>query len=177
MNGMGVRRRPPGPGEQRLVRLRTHGKALAGPVVVLLVLAAACGVTVATMPAELEPWGWYGLAALTGLAALAWVVVPFLRWRSTTYTVTTHRLVTRSGILARRGHDVPLDRVVDVRYERSLSDRLLGCGTLLLQTASEATPVVLPDVPDVRQVHQLVSELVFGVQDAPQGAVVEEERR
>ena len=38
-------------------------------------------------------------------------------------------------------------------YERSLIDRMLGCGTLNVPTAAEDGTVVLADVPDVEHVH------------------------
>ena len=39
---------------------------------------------------------------------LVWCVCPFLRWLTTTYTVTNRRLITRPGILTAQGHDIPM---------------------------------------------------------------------
>ncbi len=164
---MGARRGYLAEGERVVVRLRTHGKVMIGPAVVLFVVAAVIGLAVGMMPTALEPGGWYVLAALGSVAVAGWVLVPFLRWRSTTYTLTTRRIILRTGLLSRRGHDLPLDRIHDVRSHRSLTDRMLGCGTLLLQTAADADPLVLPDVPEVQHVQRIVSELVFG-EDEPQ---------
>ena len=72
---------------------------------------------------------------------------PFLRWLTTTYTVTDRRLITRTGILSRRGHDIPLARISDVAYEHGLVDRMLGCGTLVVSDASEHGRVRLPRHP------------------------------
>lgn len=145
-----------------MAELRTHGKALVPPVVVLLVMAAVVGLAVAMMPDSLGTLAPVVLAVLVGAGVVGWVVVPFLRWWTTTYTLTSRRLITRSGILSRHGHDLPLDRITDVTYERSLTDRMLGCGTLQLSTASDTEPLVLPDVPDVGQVHLMMTELIFG---------------
>jgi membrane protein YdbS with pleckstrin-like domain len=49
-----------------------------------------------------------------------------------------------------------------VASERSLLDRVFGCGTLNVQTAGEAGTVSLVDVPEVEQVHQTMTELLFG---------------
>ena len=85
---------------------------------------------------------------------MVWLVVrPFLRWLTTTYTVTDRRLITRTGMLSRRGHDIPLPRISDVAYEHGLVDRMLGCGTLVISDASERGRVRLPDIPHVEQVH------------------------
>jgi uncharacterized membrane protein YdbT with pleckstrin-like domain len=88
--------------------------------------------------------------------------VPYLRWWTTTYTVTNRRLITRSGILNKTGTDLPLHRINEVTSERSLLDRMLGCGTLNIATAAEDGMVVLSDVPDAERVHTEISELLFG---------------
>ena len=91
-----------------------------------------------------------------------WVLLPFLRWRTTTYTITNRRLITRSGILNKIGKDLPLNRINEVSSERSLTDRMFGCGTLNIQTAAEDGTVVLADVPEVEHVHREMTELLFG---------------
>ena len=96
-----------------------------------------------------------------GAAFIVLTLVPFLRWLTSTYTLTDRRVITRHGIVTTTGHDLPLSRINNVTYERSLLDRLLGCGTLQFTTAAEA-PVTLPDVPDVERVHVVMTELLFG---------------
>ena len=55
---------------------------------------------------------------------VVWSVKPFLEWLTATYTITTKRLITREGLIARRGHDIPLLRISDVAYDRG---RSTGC--------------------------------------------------
>ena len=93
---------------------------------------------------------------------LVWfVVVPFLRWLLTTYTFTNRRLITRTGILTRRGHDIPMNRISDIAYEKSVVDRVFGCGTLVVSDASELGRVELRDIPRVEQAQLTVSEELF----------------
>jgi uncharacterized membrane protein YdbT with pleckstrin-like domain len=99
------------------------------------------------------------------LVAVWLIVRPFLRWLTTTYVLTTHRLITRRGVLHRVGKDLPLIRVNDVSYDQSLADRMFGCGTLVVQTAGENGTIELVDVPDIRHVHGMLSELLFGGRD------------
>ncbi len=150
-----------GTDEAELLHLRTHGKALVWPVVALLVIAVAAGVAVAATPSRWQPWAIWVEFGLAAAALAAWVVAPYLRWLTTTYTLTDRRIITRRGILHKTGHDLPLSRINNVAYSRSLLDRMLGCGTLVLTTAAEA-PVALHDIPDVEQVHVLMTELLFG---------------
>lgn len=140
--------------------MHTHAKALALPGFLFVALAVLTGSLLALLPPE---WGIVGDAVVIGIAvvlAVIFAVIPFFRWLSTTYTVTSRRIVTRTGIFNRVGHDLPLRRINDVRLEKGLIDRMFGCGTLVLTTASE-TPLTLPDVPEVTQVHELINELLF----------------
>lgn len=162
---MGLPAKLLGQGEYEVLHLRTHAKRLVAPALVLVLTAAVVGVGWALLPVTVQPVAGYVLVGLAVIVVVAWVLVPFLRWRTTTYTVTNRRIITRGGILNRTGHDLPLMRINDVSYERSVLDRVLGCGTLLIQTASENGPVVLPDVPAVEQVHVAITELLFGDDD------------
>ncbi|MDX6239121.1 MAG: hypothetical protein QOG10_3936, partial [Kribbellaceae bacterium] len=94
---------------------------------------------------------------------------PFLNWLFSTYTVTNRRLITRHGILTRTGRDIPLMRINDVSYEHGLLDRMLGCGTLQIESAGERGQVILPDVPHVEHVHLRMSDLLFGGPDGKPG--------
>ena len=160
---MGIPTKYLGKDEVVVRHMRTHGKALIGPVAVLIVLAAMLGGGLAMMPADWNPWGTVALVAVLVVAKVAWVLVPFIRWWTTTYTITNRRIITRRGLLTRTGHDLPLARINDVTYERHLLDRMLGCGTLHLSTIAD-DPVILTDVPDVERVHVEMTELLFGSQ-------------
>ena len=73
---------------------------------------------------------------LVGVAILWFVVRPFLLWLTAVHAVTDRRIITRWGIITRRGHDIPLKRVSDVSIEINLIDRPFGCGTLIITDAS-----------------------------------------
>jgi len=159
---MGISQKLLSDGEHVVLSVRTHGKALIGPVAVLILVVA--GVITAAM-LQLEDSIMIGVAVVAVVAVILWVVVPFLRWMTSTYTVTNRRLITRHGIITRTGRDIPLFRINDVAYEKGLLDRLLGCGTLVISDATEKAGVVLPDVPNVEQVHLQISDLLFANDD------------
>ena len=77
-----------------------------------------------------------------------------------TYTVTNRRLITRQGLIARKGHDIPLMRISDVAYDQGLLDRVLGCGTLVISDASTHGSVRLHDIPHVEVVQRRLTELL-----------------
>jgi uncharacterized membrane protein YdbT with pleckstrin-like domain len=151
-----------GDDEYVVIHTRTHAKALLLPVFALLVIGAAVGVGIALVPAASYSIGPLAIAVVGLLLFLWMVLVPWLRWFTTTYTVTNRRLITRRGILNKTGTDLPLNRIHEVSTERSLLDRMLGCGTLNVATAAEDGTVVLHDVPDAEHVHTEISQLLFG---------------
>jgi uncharacterized membrane protein YdbT with pleckstrin-like domain len=150
-----------GDDEQVELHLRTHAKALVAPVLVLLLVAAAAGFAWGSLPASgAGPTARLVVLGLAVLVVLRWTVWPFLRWLTTTYTITSERLITRTGVLNRTGRDIPLGRINDVAYEQSLADRVVGAGTLVVSAASEQGQVVMDDVPRVHRVQLRLSELV-----------------
>ena len=143
-----------GEGERVILHTRTHWKALVLPAVVLVLVAAAGGFLLAVAP------GWTGwLVAAVGLVVIGLLVLkPFLQWLSSTDTLTNRRLITRSGVFTRTGRDIPLRKINDVSIHRDLLDRVLGCGTVTVESAGERGQVVLKDVPHAEVMHLRIQE-------------------
>jgi uncharacterized membrane protein YdbT with pleckstrin-like domain len=159
-----------GADEHVIIHTRTHAKALILPALALILIGAAVGFGAALMPAQARPAGTLAVVGVGLVLVLWWVLLPYLRWWNRTYTITNRRLITRSGILNKTGVDLPLNRILEVASDRSLMDRILGCGTLNVSTAAEDGMVVLVDVPDAEHVHTQISELLFGAD--PRGGPV-----
>jgi uncharacterized membrane protein YdbT with pleckstrin-like domain len=156
-------------GEHVVVSTHTHVKALLAPAVWLIVLAGLAGY-LSSYPAGKARTLLLLVIWVAALAAATWLVGrPFLRWLGTSYTITNRRLIVRTGILSRRGHEVPVPRVNDVSYEHGILDRILGCGTLIVSDASERGPLVLDDIPHVEQVHLELSDLLYHGDPAVRG--------
>lgn len=166
MIGMGLDPNLLGRDEVVVLHLRTHVKALLGPAIVLLLTAVVTGLVAAVLPPRWQPAAGWALGIAAALVLALWVVAPFLRWLTSTYTFTNRRIITRRGILVKTGHDMPLTRINNVAYRRGPIDQVLGCGTLVLTTAAEQ-PVTLDDIPDVERVHVVMTELLFGGEPAP----------
>ncbi|MBM0128110.1 PH domain-containing protein [Pimelobacter simplex] len=155
------------PGERLIISTRQHPKALFGPILALVVLLAA-GVAAQVL---LEDDGFQRVLTLivwvlVVLGILWFAVRPFLDWLATVHAFTDRRLITRQGIITRTGHDIPLARVSDIKIEINLTDRLFGCGTLVIADASTFGDVPLKDIPHVeatqRQLNELLNELHSG---------------
>ncbi|MFT4010786.1 MAG: PH domain-containing protein [Nocardioidaceae bacterium] len=147
------------PGEEVVVETRTHVKAMLLPALVLIVTMGLAGYLSAKVSGDLRrPLLW--VIWLVALAVIVyWPVTAFVKWMTTTYTVTNRRLITRTGVITRKGHDIPIPRISDVASERGLLDRMLGCGTLVLADASNQR-VRLHDIPHLEQVQLQISDLL-----------------
>jgi membrane protein YdbS with pleckstrin-like domain len=160
---MGISKKLLSDGEHVVLSVRSHGKALIGPVFLFVLVVA--GVITALMLTPNNTLVASGAAVVAAPLVVLLSLIPFLRWLTSTYTVTNRRLITRHGILTRTGRDIPLFRINDVAYEKGLIDRLLGCGTLIISDATEKAGVVLPDIPNVEQVQLQISDLLFAKND------------
>ena len=141
--------------------LHPHGLTLFWPVVLFLLVVGGSSFGAALVPSGPEQ-GMVRLAvvALALLLLLVFVAVPLARWRTTHYVVTTHRLLLREGILARRGRDVGLSRITDVSFRQTLWERIVRSGTLVIETAGDGGATVLRQIPDSEGMQQLLAYLV-----------------
>jgi len=141
-------------GEQVVVHARPHWKTLVGPGFAFLVTV---GVTIylAGLISTWAGWGRLVLGVLVVAAVVRLVVVPVLRRYTTHFVVTDRRVLVREGIIARQGIDLPKSRIEGVGFAQSFAERLLGCGTLTIETAA-SEPLEFEDLPDVARVYRLL---------------------
>ena len=144
--------------EQVKLHLHPHWKAVFWPAVwAVLIIAAVVLVAVFTS------WGMIPMLIVAGVGLVLILVVtvwPWIRWRTTHYVFTNERVIMRSGVFSRSGRDIPLGRVNDVSFSHSLFERMLGCGTLTIESAGERGQVQLTDIPRVEKTQSVLYELV-----------------
>lgn len=119
------------PGEEVILDVRPQGWVLVPRgLLALLVLAGAVAAQVAGVP-TVAAWALVALLAVT----LGWLVIGYLRWVTTSFVLTTDRLVHRSGIVSRKSREIPLDHLSDISYRQSLLQRVVAIGDLVLESA------------------------------------------
>ena len=159
--------------EEPVLLLHPHWKTLIGPVLVAVIVLALALLVEAVIPSgRAAAASRLAVAVIALLALMLWLIAPVLRWRTTTYELTTRRLRTRYGLVTRRGRDIPLARINDVSFEKGVLDRLLGAGRLVVESAGEHGQIVLRDVPNVEQVQATLYQLV----EAEQGRLDHDQR-
>ncbi|MFG3435904.1 PH domain-containing protein [Nonomuraea sp. NPDC047897] len=155
-------------GERRVRSFHPHWRTLAGPFAALVLIAAASGAGLWLVPGSFEYAGYARIAICAVALALltVWSFAPYLRWKNTGYVLTTHRLTISSGVLNKATDEIPMARITTVGSGQTLIERLLGSGTLTVESAGERGPLVLRDIPRVQEVR---GELFRLLEDASDG--------
>jgi uncharacterized membrane protein YdbT with pleckstrin-like domain len=143
-------------GETIEYEMRQHWRTLIVPILI----------TVVAIPAAVFLWARFDQSAvdwivLAGLLVilLLWVVTPVVKWATTEYVITNRRVITRSGVVARSGRDMPLSKVNDVQFRSGVIDRLFRCGTIIVESAGERGGLVMSSVGDVERIQREIARL------------------
>lgn len=159
------------PDEDLVLDLRPHWKALISPVTTLLVTVAVAAYAAGRIPeGDRQALLRITIALAATAILIGFALRPFLVWLTTHFVVTDRRVLMRSGIFARTGRDVPLSRINDITFHHSFIERLLRCGTLVVESAGERGQVTLADIPRVEHVQRTLYELVESTDDRLRGS-------
>ena len=131
--------------EAVIMSFRQHWKLLAIPFVWFLGVLIALFVIFQWIPGG-------GAADLTltlvALAAFGWFVLrPVIDWWVTRYVLTSERLMTRTGLIAQSGIEIPLERITNVNFHQGFWERLLGAGDLLVESAGTTGQSRFANIP------------------------------
>jgi membrane protein YdbS with pleckstrin-like domain len=146
----------PSTAERVIARARPHGRALIWPTVVLIADVGASAYFF-----DRFPEAWENLAPLiaAALVALLLFVVPLFRWLSHNYTITTRRIIIRSGFLVRVRQELLHSRGYDITVRRNGLQSLFRSGDIHINTGLEH-PVILRDVPGADLVQSALHDLM-----------------
>lgn len=143
-------------GESVILHKHSHWKMLLVPYIFLIVTVGV-GIWLAILVSD-TTWSTVGYIAIGAVALilLVWLFfIPFVRWRTTHFVVTTDRVMAKEGVIKTTGITIPLASINSVRFEHGLVDRIFGCGTLIIESASQE-PLEFDDIPTVEKVHTLL---------------------
>lgn len=150
-----------GEGEVIEFEMKPHWRGLILPVI-WLILTVFIGAWLFTLMG-----GWDNIVETIGRPAviiigliiiIVWVVRPFLYWVTTQYVFTNRRIITRAGVISKKGRDMPLAKVNNVSFEVGVLGRILNYGRLEITSASDEN-LVIDDVPNVEVIQRDVYRL------------------
>jgi len=145
------------PGEDVVFLLRRHWVVLAEPVLTtvlgLLVLVTVSAFISGPVETVLTVvW----LLALSRLILLAW------EWWLELVVATDKRLMLVHGVITRKVDIMPMSKVTDMRYDRSVTGRALGYGKFVMESAGQDQALsTINYIPDSDLHYQQISQLIF----------------
>ena len=143
-------------GEQVVMHKHPHWKMIFVPVLAFLLVVAVGSYLAALIRTQAwAHWAWLVLAVIGLGLMIRFTVLPVVRWRTTHFVITTRRVLVREGVFTRHGIDIPLKRINSVQFRHTLFERILGSGTLIIESASDE-PLEFDDIPGVEKVHSLL---------------------
>jgi uncharacterized membrane protein YdbT with pleckstrin-like domain len=136
-------------GEELVLDLRPHWIALAKGVFFAVVVIVAWVFILPRLPegtfGDVLLWVTLGV----GAAILLWFSVrDTVAWLTSNFVVTSDRVIHREGLIAKRSMEIPLEAINDVRFQQSIFERVIGAGTLVIHSASEAGRQEFRDIRD-----------------------------
>ncbi|MDX2377004.1 PH domain-containing protein [Microbacterium sp. LRZ72] len=149
---------PPGMAAPERLVARTRGSArrLTWSALVFIAVAGAVGWFFDNLPA---PWENWMLFAAAGVVVLLLVLLPWMRWAARIYTITTRRVIVRSGVLARHAREYSHARGYSIALRRGPLQRIFRCGTLVLSNGLDE-PLRLVNVPDPALLQEVLADQI-----------------
>lgn len=132
-------------GEELIIDIRPHWIFLA-PSVGTLIVAVLIGLwiifaTHGTVRNLAGPT--IGVAVLV---VLVWFGIRYAKWLTTEFAVTNFQVMSMTGVLNKKGRQIPLDRINSVEYSRRFLERLVGAGDLVIESASSGGRETFEDI-------------------------------
>jgi uncharacterized membrane protein YdbT with pleckstrin-like domain len=148
------------PTERRVIRVRQHWAFMWNHVLqtalFLLVLVVAQHYLPGSVLID-------NVAFYLALVAVARFTVLTILWWIERIVITDKRVMLAQGFIVHKVGMMPLSKVTDLTFERSLGGRLLGYGTLIVESAGQIQALNRIDyMPRPEEVYEALSELVFG---------------
>jgi len=147
--------------EDLVLDLRPHWWFLA-PAGVVLAIVSALGLG-ALVQAWWSPVEWVILVLWLG--AVGYFGVHYLLWTTTNFVVTSERVISRHGVLAKEGIEIPLDRINTVFFNQSIFERIIGAGDLGIESAGEGGRQQFSDIRKPNLVQNEIYRQVEGLED------------
>ena len=142
--------------EAVIARLRSHSRAMVWPTIGLV---AIVGLTAYYGGSFDKPWINILIFVAAPLVAFFVWLVPLLAWLGRNYTITTRRVILRSGFLVRVRQELMHSRGYDVTVRKTALQSMAGSGDVLINSGQE-NPVVLRDIPDADLVQAALHDLM-----------------
>lgn len=100
------------------------------PLLVVLVLVLQLG---PGTPRTVLGW----MVGVVSFVWAGWLVLKYFQWTMTYFVVTSRRVVFRTGVIAKKGVEIPLERINNINFHQRIIDRIIGAGDLGIESAGK----------------------------------------
>ncbi len=154
-------------GERVVMHKHPHWKTLVLPIVwlVLVIGLASFGSSYAYRHTGNYRIWWIVAAVLAVVLVVFLSVVPFIKWRSEHFVISTRHVFFRTGFFKRREHQIPLDRIQNLETEVGFWGRIFGYGTLTIESAADQ-PLSFLNVAALPKVQSELNQLIHDAVNA-----------
>jgi uncharacterized membrane protein YdbT with pleckstrin-like domain len=148
------------PTERRVIRVRQHWAVMLNHVTstALFLLAMVIGQSLLPNSILIDNLTFY----LALVAVLRFTVLTILWWIER-IVITDKRVMLAQGIITHNVGMMPLGKVTDLTFQRTLGGRMFGYGTIVVESAGQIQALNRIDyLPRPEEIYEALSELVFG---------------
>ena len=75
------------------------------------------------------------LWAIVAVVWAGWLGLKYLEWNFTHFVVTDDRVIYRTGVIAKRGVEIPMERINNINFHQGIWERIIGAGDLDIESA------------------------------------------
>jgi uncharacterized membrane protein YdbT with pleckstrin-like domain len=147
------------PAETPVVMTRRHWASLIKDGSISL-LALLLGLLVLGHSDDSQAASWLGVLLVLG--GLGWFAWSWGQWSHERFIITDRRVLLVYGLITQRVGIMPLSKVTDLTYERTLAGRLFGYAAFVVESAGQHQAFNRIDyLPTPEKLYQDVSVLLF----------------
>ena len=163
------------PTERRVIRVRQHWSVMLND---MTQASIALGILVALqryLPSSLviDNLTWYG-----GLVVVGRLTIFVALWWVERIVITDKRVMLAKGILTHNIGMMPLGKVTDLTFERTLTGRMMGYGTMVIESAGQIQALNRIDyMPRPEEIYEALTELIFGDKKQTRSHLLSKPRR
>lgn len=167
------------PSERIIHHCRRHPIVVVKPILIWLTVLVAASVFGFLISPRVSDSLADAIAGWTVLLSTGWAGVKVIAWLKARYLITDQRVLLIEGILSVKVSAIPLEKVTDTTFSRSVWGRIFGYGDLLLDSPGEHPGLsTLTRLPHPEGLYRLITSLVVGrvwERRSPTGRVLEDD--
>jgi uncharacterized membrane protein YdbT with pleckstrin-like domain len=96
------------------------------------------------------------------LLMLLWILWNILSWRSKIYTITSKRVMIKTGIIRKKSVYMHYDKIQDIIVSQSLIERISNSGDIEVFGGHDRTSLILVDIPNPGEIENMINRMIDG---------------